>query len=677
MSAVSPRIVAPRFHHVWGGVSQRVFVLDPRRLWTAEEGGRIRYSSDGGTTWQFQTTPDAIDGYVRGIHFMRSGAQAGQLGWAAGSNGRLIVTTNGGQNWTLVGPELVYPADDPLAGQPVDIWDVYFQDALNGWIAGIRLLRRTSDGGATWIDLLEHNPTLPSSAEFYRFAFQAQGPGFFGVAVAEPGLIVRTEDGTSWAAVLQVPDFCPTLPDGLEMWDVQFHPSTPAIGYAVGGQGNQCGGLLATTDGGLTWTRETTAALPPTVYGVAPLANGAAIACGYGGRAYLRRPLLDPAWLDISGRLEPPARDARVPIWGAGSDGNATAWIVGVMNMVYKTSSSGSSWIRQRGAGAWRMRDVHFVDALQGWAVAQGLVVLHSLDGGVNWTEDLHASNTPNLNVVRFRGAGNGFVVGNAPPGGAPVIFYYDTAQLPVGWRPSSIATPPAPPPTNAALLSATWASFAGNDAWAVGTKGVVMRSTDGAAQSWAYFPGPAGTADVDFLSIAFDGVDALYAVGTHRSTGVASAFRMRYPALSWEDLSPGLLGTWRAVAAQGSDVYVAGSSSPTEGVVYKLDSSAPGIPTWNQVYPATGQNSPQVLMCAALTGSGANRMFIAGGERGAILRFQNSAWATLKSQTSVTLTGLSFLSPSRGYAVGHGSVDGQGTGGGSGLGDSAMVGYS
>jgi hypothetical protein len=94
-------------------------------------------------------------------------------------------------------------------------------------------------------------------------------------------------------------------------------------------------------------------------------------------------------------------------------------------------------------------------------------------------------------------------------------------------------------------------------------------------------------------------------------------------------------------------------------------------------VYPAPGNPAAQVFLCIALVGNGAGRTLFAGGERGAVLRLQGGAWTSLKSETSVTLTGLAFLSTRRGFAVGHGGLDGQGVGSSLALGDSALVAYS
>jgi photosystem II stability/assembly factor-like uncharacterized protein len=681
MARRAPRGQSAQFRHLWGGVIQRIFVLDANRAWTGEEGGRIRRTTDGGNTWTFQRTPDAVDGYVRGLHFLRRGPQAGLAGWAVGSNGQLIATTDAGATWSPVGEALTYPAGDPRAGLPVDLWDVFFQDALNGWVAGIRALLRTSDGGQTWTDLLPLNPNLPRTAEFYRIAFAGSGPAAVGVALAEPGIVARSLDGTTWSTVLSIPDFCPTVPDHLEPWDVQFEPTadpSTAVGYAVGGQGNQCGGFLATADGGLTWTVETSSALPPTLYGVAPLSAGAALACGYGGRALLRNPGTTPVWQDVSSRLEPPEPTVRVPLWGVGSDGASTAWIVGLMSMAYRTSDRGATFVRQLGAGAWRMRDVHFVDASNGWAVAQELAILRTQDGGATWTEAHAVRGAQNLNSIRMRDADRGVAVGNGRGGGFPALFHYDTAHVPARWRESTVLTPATPPPRDNGLWSAAWAAPATNDVWAVGTRGWVMRSVDGFGRTWTRFPAPAGAADVDFLSIAFDGVDALYAVGVRRADVRVQAFRLRYPALAWEDLSPRITGTWQAVAAQGSEVYVVGSAPPAQGCVYKFDTtSPPDAPRWELVFPTPGSPAPQALMTAALTGSGATLALFAGGERGFVLRLQGGTWSALKSQTSVTLTGMSFLNPDLGFAVGHGSIDGSGVGSSAGLGDSALVGFA
>jgi photosystem II stability/assembly factor-like uncharacterized protein len=669
------RIPSRSFRHVWGGVVQRVFVRSPTEAWTAEECGRIRHTNDGGVTWSVQPTPESIDAPIRGIYFLA----ASPIGWAVGTSGRILKTSDGGATWNVHGPELRYPVGDPLAGIPMDLWDVFFLDELHGWLCGIHALLMTTDGGQSWTDLFTLNPGLKRDEELYRLAFLVQGGNFVGLAVSEPGLILRTVDGTDWTIASEVEPFCPGLADPIEMWDMQFLPGaspTSGVGYAVGGQGNQCGGLLTSIDGGQTWTQEDTAALPPTVYGVAPLQLGIAVACGYGGRAYRRDPAADPPWTNISHLLAPPAPDVNVPMWGAGGDGHSTAWLVGLMNHVFRTDDAGASWVQQRGAGAWRMRNLHFFDRDHGWAVAQQTTILETSTAGVTWREKHFELAGPTLNAIAFRTNLLGIAVGNQGAALRPRILYRDASVMP----PVFVDADPLPPtiPLNSALLSAVWTTPLNNDAWAVGTKSLVVRSTDGIGKVWTHFTAPPSLVGVELEGLAFDGVNALYIAGNHRALKQARAYRIRYPALAWEDLSPPALGgDWTAICALGNEIYAVGSDAIGVGVIYKFDPlSGPPTPQWTQVYPRPNDPPPQMFHSVAAIGAGATFELFAGGDRGMVVHFANGQWSTLRSQTNVTLTGLTLLSNALGYAVGHGSIDGQGLGSPSVLGDSSLVRY-
>ena len=68
---------ASSFEYVWGGALQRVFVLDGQRAWTAEDGSRIRCTSDAGVTWTFQHTPDESRGALGTVFFLADGRVSG------------------------------------------------------------------------------------------------------------------------------------------------------------------------------------------------------------------------------------------------------------------------------------------------------------------------------------------------------------------------------------------------------------------------------------------------------------------------------------------------------------------------------------------------------------------------------------------------------------------------
>ncbi|MFQ5906141.1 MAG: M28 family peptidase, partial [bacterium] len=109
--------------------------------------GVVYASTDGGATWTLQL--DTIGVYFFGVAFFDS-----LKGWAAGGDinsgdAVLMATTDGGQSW-----------NKQITGGYI-LGDVDFVDSLNGWCVGFGTIRRTTDGGATWI------PQFPPAFEFF------------------------------------------------------------------------------------------------------------------------------------------------------------------------------------------------------------------------------------------------------------------------------------------------------------------------------------------------------------------------------------------------------------------------------------------------------------------------------------------------------------------------------
>jgi len=166
--------------------------VDAQHGWIVGEFGKIMHTEDGGETWHEQEKSllegtgifDLLDlPTLYGVH-MRDG----QHGIAAGIEGHIARTNDGGQRWTYDPIEVEYPLVDPLfsltefpegagwavgaagevmhhepgnntwrrakLGQDVLTWlrGLSFSDAQNGWlVGGYGLIYRTTDGGKTWL----------------------------------------------------------------------------------------------------------------------------------------------------------------------------------------------------------------------------------------------------------------------------------------------------------------------------------------------------------------------------------------------------------------------------------------------------------------------------------------------------------------------------------------------
>ncbi|MBI4489367.1 MAG: hypothetical protein HY694_09805 [Deltaproteobacteria bacterium] len=153
-------------------------------------------------------------------------------GWAVGSNGTILHTTDGGLNW------------NPQTRKTPDwLSSVAFVDAKTGWAVGDRgTILHTSDGGQTW------NPQASGSKNpLHSVAFVDAKTGW---AVGEQGTILHTSNsGQTWG-----PQSSKTA--------AQLHSVTfvdAKTGWAVGEQGT----IRATNDGGQTWNPQASGSKNP------------------------------------------------------------------------------------------------------------------------------------------------------------------------------------------------------------------------------------------------------------------------------------------------------------------------------------------------------------------------------------------------------------------------------
>lgn len=163
---------------------------DEQNGWVVGEFGTIQHTKDGGETWEAQqesllsdTIVDILDlPTLFGVHFVNS-----QEGIAAGLEGAIVRTHDGGQTWTFETIDEEVAVLDPLyapflfpdgkgwvigsggevvtAGPGQSTWKradlgmrlftwlrgIDFYDHSNGWIVGgFGTILRTEDGGQTW-----------------------------------------------------------------------------------------------------------------------------------------------------------------------------------------------------------------------------------------------------------------------------------------------------------------------------------------------------------------------------------------------------------------------------------------------------------------------------------------------------------------------------------------------
>jgi photosystem II stability/assembly factor-like uncharacterized protein len=96
-------------------------------------------------------------------------AAALPIGWAVGTNGTIVHTTDGGTTWT--------GQSNPLSGTTIVLRGVEFTDATTGWAVGLGgTILHTIDGGSNWIPQLSRTGNDLLSVEFLNGPAAAPEP---------------------------------------------------------------------------------------------------------------------------------------------------------------------------------------------------------------------------------------------------------------------------------------------------------------------------------------------------------------------------------------------------------------------------------------------------------------------------------------------------------------------
>jgi photosystem II stability/assembly factor-like uncharacterized protein len=307
---------------------------------------------------------------------MMSPPVQGDVGWITGVRadgyGVILHTTNGGKNWTRQGSPNTVPN--------VDLADVRAIDARSAWVVGgndghYGVILRTMDGGKTWIRC-----GAPGSVP----DFSTEGIGAVDSKIAwvvgGNGTIIHTEDGgKTWVQQVSntsAPLYKVAAIDRYNAWIIGDHDN----GYAV---------ILRTSDGGLTWTRQGNASTVKTIglIDVTAADNKTAWAVGV-NHTVLKTMDGGASWRT---RMDGVASGI-AHMNGACAIDKSNAWIAQDYGRVYWTSDGGKNWNEQNpnGTGFWLM-SVSARTLKTAWVVGQlyghSGIILHTINRGVNWTE--------------------------------------------------------------------------------------------------------------------------------------------------------------------------------------------------------------------------------------------------------------------------------------------------
>ena len=301
-------------------------------------------------------------------------------GWITAGNGKLLHTTNAGENWLVESPggnDTVGFINNPAVGMS-------FISASTGWVIGGlsgvdpgAVLYKTTNGGGVWSRQHLTPWTAGIGVQFvdanngWAMVFSGSFPTNFTAAI-----IHTTDGGTTWSTQyssngklvlvsfvdsntgLAVSDsitssrniICPCeilrTTNAGATWATQLHDNTPGWfealqlvnqtdGWVVGDSAK----ILHTTDGGANWT-------PITNSGLSSSSKGKAV-------FFLNQ---NNGWIGTS--------------------------ISGVGNFVLHTTNRGESWTSNPSGTQYNVFSISFIDANNGWLSADFGGIAHSISGG-------------------------------------------------------------------------------------------------------------------------------------------------------------------------------------------------------------------------------------------------------------------------------------------------------
>lgn len=431
--------------HYCGGSSSNllaVFFINRNTGWASGTKGIILKTTDGGSNWSAQTIPDVAE--IRGLYFNDS-----LNGWAVGykikSNekiGIILKTTDGGQNWNVM----------ENANAAV-LNAVQFCNQNIGWAVGSKyvvapqniddIILKTNDGGQSWTPI-----STRLTKELFSISFIDPLQGWaVGDGISAAGMILYTADGgLTWAQRSQT---SPTTP----LWSIAFKDAN--IGCAVG----KDGAVYRTDDGGLTWKAGVTNVLRN--LNAVRFSNSTVVMAVGNAGVIIRSEDNGSVWQEKS---------SGTAIWnffGVNFVNEYTGWAVGPNKTIMKSNDGGENWVAQTTPSSETLYDIFFVDDQVGWAIGEWGLILHTIDGGSNWLPQ-NANTRFFLNACYFNDENTGWICGGNVSADSSIILH--TTNGGANWTRQVC-------PVMATLHDIQFLNK--NRGWAVGENGTVLHTED------------------------------------------------------------------------------------------------------------------------------------------------------------------------------------------------------
>lgn len=291
-------------------------------------------------------------------------------GYAVGSEGTILKTSDGGLNWT-----------DQSTGTDSVLHVIYFPTASTGYAAGDGILLKTTNGGETWVSLLD---TVIANGTWYSIDFTDLTEGYVAGSYYNLACILKTYDeGNNWSIIYH--DQTPPPPHTLSSYLSSIHFIDPDTGFVAGKRD---------WDTGTTW--------------------------GHSGILF-KSSNAGTDWDYIVNDLD---FDSYSSLSFTDSD---TGYVIGSIDLgwtnwadtLVKTTDGGTNWsttnigsVSSSGATI-RFGSIFFTDPYTGFLVGKDGKIFKTEDGGENYFMQ-NSGTTNRLNSVYFTDSKIGYIVGDS-----------------------------------------------------------------------------------------------------------------------------------------------------------------------------------------------------------------------------------------------------------------------